>query len=116
MGEFSEAHLGSAAAQKGSVGGRGWARVGEPEWTAQSRFEVTVRYAGLAGWVLGSGCPDMKVGGQAPGARSPALCDRPMGSRAGLSPWVPERCGTCRVPDSAGRRAGIWGRRMGTMV
>lgn len=39
MGEFSEAHLGSAAAQKGSVGGRGWAsRSGPPKGC----FEVTV--------------------------------------------------------------------------
>lgn len=106
MGEFSEAHqahLGSAAAQKGSVGGRGWAcRSGPP----QSRLEVTV--LALAGSRWWTGRPRDPV---------PSALRRARGLQGWVGlPWVPGRGGTCRVPDRTGNRAGIWGRRMGTMV
>lgn len=82
MGEFSEAHLGSAAAQNGSVGGRGWAsRSGPPKVASRSRS-----WRWLWCLVLGA----LTGGGRAgPGTTSPALCDRPIGPRDGQWPWVP---------------------------
>lgn len=93
----------SPPGQRGGPEGQcGWARVGEPEWTAQSCFEVTV--LGLAGcWVLGALTRGGRIG---PGTTSPAPCDGPVGSRAGRLPWVPGRGGTCRVPDMTGSLQG----------
>lgn len=103
MGEFSEAHqahLGSAAAQKGSVGGRRWAcRSGPP----QSRLEVTVlalagswwwtgrprdpspsalrRAQGLQGWSVCPGCLGEAV-------LAEYLTGRGIGQGSGVGGWA----------------------------
>lgn len=93
MGEFSEAHLGSAAAQKGSVGGRGWAsRSGPPKGC----FEVTV--------LALAECWGGRAGPRAPRPQCPAT--GPWAPGLVDLPWVPGRGGTCRVPDMTGRRQG----------
>lgn len=100
MGEFSEAHLGSAAAQKGSVGGR---RVGEPEWTAPKLLRG---HGPGAGWVLVLGALTDWWAGRppSPGPQRPATGPWTPGL-VGL-PWVPGRGGTCRVPDMTGSLQG----------
>lgn len=52
----------SPPGQRGGPEGQcGWAKVGEPEWTAQGCFEVTVLALAV---VLGAGCPDRRWTGR----------------------------------------------------